>query len=1248
MTNPMSNDNTIKEKHSTNRYIPSAKWPWPFKRYQHKRAHSADPLHNKEYSNNNAFSLSTACNYVYGITVSEYIHWYMIQSSMKRGLKLKELYCPMHSSIPLWAPDLRFEDVTSDLLISADLVHLFKFLGRGAFGSVFTGSAGNIDHHIRQRNLYSITRKQKPRILDDDHSMKVDEINNEDGNYQTHKIAVKICSPVHPNLDNSSVNNSSSFAVPNDITKLSEGSTSSNLRDAFALYRQDQRRWLQHPVETCLIAYQEIRAELNILLPITMNCMKVYQMKFSKHHPPFHIHSYQKHSTPTASNRSYKNMSKLYNGIQERRLTYGCFSKCLQKKTDNNSDNNKLISNMHLSQQKNNLLVCCGIIYPNPIGFLMPLAPLGNLSDYFTSLLSSYQDLLKSSVSSSSMMTMPTTTSLEHNELFLDHPLHPLTMMCVTNQLAKALAYLHHLSIIHRDVKSENVLIWSMPPSMMLMSLSTLPNNYNPSQVHIVLTDYGASRFMSSPDDGCRGYVGTTGYMAPEILEYLGEQTYNTKVDIYAMGILICEMIQLEQPYKKSSSILFRLAQEVISGVRPEIPSHFLKRCPRTLINLMTYCWESDSNKRPTAQQIVQLTNPWWPSSNEVVNTSNSNNNDINSLKIDHISFLSSKRNDRIHLSSNIKRSMNVFSNSTRQKSSFNTLSNIVLNGFSHIQLVYCIDALKIVTCALVDDCYNLWLGGYNYYAESSLDDEQYIRIGLLFLIPLTTDISSESSIVLASWPRLYVLKQYSQGIVGHDTCRKLSDWPIRLCWLSDGDSKLKYVRKDSANNKTPRTMVTCLTILGELRVYGFNYKTMEYICLLKIQLSQYSKLSTHSIDNEECENLFHGVKCMLAYMKYNYHQNQFHSQHHRRPSSPSTGCIHYILCLASPQICIVTVHILSSLMVKFEKTTFVNLDQPIHSGVILPEICDSDVWFSQNGGKLLCYTWNNALHEICSSSLSNCFKLRLSWFVPLSSSSSSSSESKSSSSSLVTHFLLDTSMSANQDDSSEDNVHIYVWTYLKPHGKLDCWSAVSQNLLQSISLTCHLDKPFSQNFSTSEMFGSIRAMEWLTLSSDILLITTHGYLIHINVTHINTDNKSSSMKATETMLTATSENSSNRLFHSSASSSFPSVLFNIHVFHYHGVMSDEDFVLIAPLIPTTSSTSYSLSRILTIGKGYLDPLACINPSSSSALYTNTVQMCYDGNSNNKALSNQMNTAKCFSQENYYLVKLFCDKFLFS
>lgn len=72
---------------------------------------------------------------------------------------------------------------------------------------------------------------------------------------------------------------------------------------------------------------------------------------------------------------------------------------------------------------------------------------------------------------------------------------------------------------------------------MMMMTTSSISesNDQNPSEVHIVLTDYGVSRFMSVRDDdedgnGCRGYVGTPGYMAPEILDYIGEQTYTSKV----------------------------------------------------------------------------------------------------------------------------------------------------------------------------------------------------------------------------------------------------------------------------------------------------------------------------------------------------------------------------------------------------------------------------------------------------------------------------------------------------------------------------------------------------------------------------------------------------------------------------------------------------------------------------------------------------------------------------------------------
>ncbi|VDN10130.1 unnamed protein product [Dibothriocephalus latus] len=51
----------------------------------------------------------------------------------------------------------------------------------------------------------------------------------------------------------------------------------------------------------------------------------------------------------------------------------------------------------------------------------------------------------------------------------------------------------------------------------------------HPCSVSVVLGDYGVSRARANLD-GCRGYVGTPGYMAPEILEHFGEETYTAKV----------------------------------------------------------------------------------------------------------------------------------------------------------------------------------------------------------------------------------------------------------------------------------------------------------------------------------------------------------------------------------------------------------------------------------------------------------------------------------------------------------------------------------------------------------------------------------------------------------------------------------------------------------------------------------------------------------------------------------------------
>ncbi|CAH8862873.1 unnamed protein product [Trichobilharzia szidati] len=812
---------------------------------------------------------------------------------------------------------------------------------------------------------------------------------------------------------------------------------------------------------------------------------------------------------------------------------------------------------------------------------------------------------------------------------------------------------------------------------------------------------------MSSSNGGCRGYVGTTGYMAPEILEYLGEQTYTTKVDIYALGILICEMIQLEQPYKKSSSMLYRLTQEVISGVRPEIPLHFIKRCPSALIDLMTYCWASDPNRRPTAEQIVQLTNPWWLSSDRTM-LSMMNKNDKKKFDIDH--------------TSPVKKSMNEqkFGGNTTVHSSTFT-ANTALNSFSYIQSVNCIDALDVITCALVDEYYNLWLGGYSKSPLSSSssssndsnDATQSIhQLGLLFIISLTLDdatASSSSCCLLSSWPTVPVIKQYSQGFIKYETISKVIDWPIHLCALNNNnntrnrDSHLMSSNEDIGHPDRLTMFVACLTYLGELRIYRPQYKTMEYICLLKIQLSEeYTKPDISTPVNKESGSHFQSVKCMLAYLTSNFHPLHFSYHRHLSSLSPastsststpptplppvsSIGCIHFILCLSVPKICIISVNILSPpLVLKCMNTVCISVDQPVYTGVILPEICGYDVWFSQNGGKLMCYTWDNALHETgyspsssFPSSLSSCLKYRSSWSVP------SSSDSRSSCL-LVTHFLLENSSQvvvSNKGRLAQNNRRqyeeegVYVWTYLRPDGRLDCWSVATQNLMKSINLAGYINQPGTQEVSMSEMFGSVRAMEWLNSPTNVLLITTNGYLLHINVTHINTVNSHNIHNNNSSLAVASdSENSSSNLANhpstpSPKSSSLASLstLFDIHSLHYHGLMTDNDFVLIVPLtlkskerLNQTSTTEagksssmpYIPKRILTIAKGFLNPLLCVNPLASSVASSTSfnVNTIHTGNKyTNTSISSQTEkTIENLNQEKYYLVKLFNDKFLFS
>ncbi len=96
-------------------------------------------------------------------------------------------------------------------------------------------------------------------------------------------------------------------------------------------------------------------------------------------------------------------------------------------------------------------------------------------------------------------------------------------------ELAKGLTYLHDRGIVHRDLK---------------------PGNIFYEDGYVKIGDYGLSKAMSaSMHSGQTITVGTVHYMAPEV----GQGRYDRSIDIYALGVLLYEMLTGQVPYFGSS-----------------------------------------------------------------------------------------------------------------------------------------------------------------------------------------------------------------------------------------------------------------------------------------------------------------------------------------------------------------------------------------------------------------------------------------------------------------------------------------------------------------------------------------------------------------------------------------------------------------------------------------------------------------------------------------------------------------------
>ncbi|KAK4373117.1 hypothetical protein RND71_008501 [Anisodus tanguticus] len=144
--------------------------------------------------------------------------------------------------------------------------------------------------------------------------------------------------------------------------------------------------------------------------------------------------------------------------------------------------------------------------------------------------------------------------------------------------VARGMEYVHDLNLIHRDLKSDNLLI--------------------AADKSIKIADFGVAR-IEVQTEGMTPETGTYRWMAPEMIQH---RPYTHKVDVYSFGIVLWELITGMLPFQKMTAVQAAFAV-VNKGVRPAIPND----CLPVLGEIMTRCWDANPDNRPPFSQVVRM-----------------------------------------------------------------------------------------------------------------------------------------------------------------------------------------------------------------------------------------------------------------------------------------------------------------------------------------------------------------------------------------------------------------------------------------------------------------------------------------------------------------------------------------------------------------------------------------------------------------------------------------------------------------